>query len=101
MTQTLVVVGNGMVGHRLVQAVRDRDSAGSWRVVVLAEEPRPAYDRVALTSYVDSWDPRSLELAGADYAADPEVTLRLGDPVVALDRAARTVTTAGGWTQGY
>lgn len=24
----LVVVGNGMVGHRLVAAVRDRDTAG-------------------------------------------------------------------------
>jgi nitrite reductase (NADH) large subunit len=101
MTRTLVVIGNGMVGHRLVQAVRDRDTGGSWRVVVLAEEPRPAYDRVALSSYVDSWDPRSLELAGADYMADPAVTLRLGDPVVAIDRAARSVTTAGGWTQAY
>jgi nitrite reductase (NADH) large subunit len=101
MTRTLVVVGNGMVGHRLVQAVRDRDGSGSWRIVVLAEEPRPAYDRVALTSYVDSWDPRALELDGADYAADPAVTLRLGDPVAAIDRAALTVTTASGRTQGY
>ncbi|HET9141492.1 nitrite reductase large subunit NirB [Actinophytocola sp.] len=101
MTRTLVVVGNGMVGHRLVQAVRDRDAAGTWRVVVLAEEPRPAYDRVALTSYVDTWDPAELELDGADYAADPLVTLRLGDPVGTIDRAARTVTTAAGFTQGY
>jgi nitrite reductase (NADH) large subunit len=101
MTRTLVVVGNGMVGHRLVQAVRDRDAAGAWRVVVLAEESRPAYDRVALTSYVDTWDPAELELDGADYAGDPLVTLRLGDPVSAIDRAARTVITAGGFTQGY
>src|SRR5919197_5789222 len=101
MARTLVVIGNGMVGHRLVQALRDRDTEGAWRVVVLAEEPRPAYDRVALSSYVDSWDPRELELDGADYAGDSLVTLRLGDPVVAIDRAARTVTTAGGFNQGY
>jgi nitrite reductase (NADH) large subunit len=101
MARTLVVVGNGMVGHRLVQAVRDRDPEGAWRIVVLAEEPRPAYDRVALSSYVDSWDPARLTLDGADFAGDPLVTLRLGDPVVTLDRGARRVTTAGGFTQEY
>jgi len=51
---TLVVAGHGMVAHRLVEAVRAEDPQGTWRVVVLAEEPRPAYDRVALTSYVDT-----------------------------------------------
>jgi nitrite reductase (NADH) large subunit len=101
MARSLVVVGNGMVGHRLVQAVRDRDRDGAWRVTVLAEEPRPAYDRVALTSYVDTWDPDRLELDGADFAGDPVVTLRLGDPVVAVDRPARTVTTKSGLVHGY
>jgi nitrite reductase (NADH) large subunit len=99
MARTLVVAGHGMVGHRLVRAVRDRDARGAWRVVVLGEEPRPAYDRVALSSYVDTWDPGSLALGG--FGDDPLVTLRLGDPVVAIDRDARTVTTAGGATQGY
>jgi nitrite reductase (NADH) large subunit len=100
-TRTLVVVGNGMVSHRLVQALRDRDTSGLWRVVVLAEEPRPAYDRVGLSSYVDSWDARELELDGADYAGDDLVELRLGDVVTSLDRHARTVTTAGGRVQGF
>jgi nitrite reductase (NADH) large subunit len=101
MTRTLAVVGNGMVGHRLVQAVRDRDTGDCWQIVVLAEEPRPAYDRVALSSYVDTWDPRTLELDGADYAADPMVTLRLGDPVVSIDRSNRTVSTRAGMVQPY
>ena len=38
--RTLVVVGHGMVGHRLVEALRAEDTENSWRVVVLAEEPR-------------------------------------------------------------
>lgn len=37
--RTLVVAGHGMVGHRLVEALRAADTVGSWRVVVLAEEP--------------------------------------------------------------
>ncbi|HVK21164.1 MAG TPA: nitrite reductase large subunit NirB [Actinokineospora sp.] len=101
MTRTLVVVGNGMVGHRLVQALRDRDVESGWRVVVLAEEARPAYDRVALTSYVDSWDPATLQLDGAEFADDDHVELVLGDAVVSIDRAARKVTTASGRVQGY
>ncbi|MGX7825111.1 nitrite reductase large subunit NirB [Actinokineospora sp. 24-640] len=101
MTRTVVVVGGGMVGHRLVQALRDRDADGSWRVVVFAEEGRPAYDRVALTSYVDTWDPMALQLEGAEYTGDTAVALHLGDPVTAIDRAAKTVTTASGRTQPY
>src|SRR6187399_1583878 len=99
--RTLVVVGHGMVGHRLVEALRAGDAENSWRVVVLAEEPRPAYDRVALTSYVDGWDAGTLALPGSDYADEPQVELRLNDPVARIDREARTVTTAGGFTVTY
>ncbi|RZS34903.1 nitrite reductase (NADH) large subunit [Herbihabitans rhizosphaerae] len=96
MPRTLVVVGNGMVGHRLVQAVRERDQAGAWRVVVLAEEHRPAYDRVALTSYVDGWDPAVLSLPDNTFDHDDAVSLHLGDPVTSIDREAREVVTASG-----
>ena len=101
MTRTLVVVGNGMVGHRLVQALRDRDADGTWRVVVLAEESRPAYDRVALSSYVDSWDPATLTLPGAGFDGDDRVELRTGDPVVEIDRDRRVVLTRNGHRQEY
>ncbi|CAA9393876.1 MAG: Nitrite reductase [NAD(P)H] large subunit [uncultured Pseudonocardia sp.] len=90
----LVVIGNGMVGHRLVQALTDRDTS-SWHVTVLGEETRPAYDRVALSSYVDGRSAEELTL--------PElgVDLHLGDPAVAIDRAARTVTTRSGRVLRY
>jgi nitrite reductase (NADH) large subunit len=89
----LVVVGNGMVGHRLVQAVRDRDTAGTWRITVLGQETRPAYDRVALSSYVDGKSAAELTLP---EVTDPLVQLHLGDAAVALDRDARVVRTASG-----
>ncbi|MFT7840817.1 nitrite reductase large subunit NirB [Saccharothrix sp. BKS2] len=97
MTRTLVVVGHGMVGHRLVQALREKDATDQWRVVVFAEENRPAYDRVALSSYVDTRDASSLALAPHDDL----VELNLGDPVVGLDPAAREVRTASGRVLGY
>ncbi len=53
----LVVVGYGPVGHRLVSALRDRDPDGTWEITVLAEEPRPAYDRVRAWRYASASRP--------------------------------------------
>ncbi len=96
--RTLVVAGHGMVGHRLVEALIGRDTQRQWRVVVLAEEGRHAYDRVALSSYVDSWNVDELALPAVD---DDRVELRLGDPCVAIDSDARTVRTASGHRVAY
>jgi len=96
--RTLVVAGHGMVGHRLVEAFVARDTERWWRVVVLAEEHRHAYDRVALSSYVDTWDADALALSRIE---DDRVELRLGDPCTAIDRVARTVRTASGYEVRY
>jgi nitrite reductase (NADH) large subunit len=96
--RTLVVAGHGMVGHRMVEALIGRDVARQWQIVVLAEEGRPAYDRVALSSYVDSWDAQTLALPAVD---DNRVELRLGDPCVAIDRRKRRVRTASGHRVAY
>jgi nitrite reductase (NADH) large subunit len=93
--QRLVVVGNGLVGHRLVEAMAARDTARSWTVTVLAEEPHAAYDRIALSSLFAGTAEEELRLAPA------RAETRLGDPVVAIDREGRTVTTASGTTHGY
>ena len=89
----LVVVGGGMVAHRLVEALRDRDEAGTWRVTVVAEEPRAPYDRVALTSYFSGRDPADLALGAPGLWDDPLVRLVRDTRVTAIDRVARTVTT--------
>jgi len=99
--KSVVVVGHGMVGHRFVEALRDRDRHDRWHITVLCEEPTPAYDRVALSSYVDSWDRSALALPGNDYAGDDLVHLRVGERAATIDRDARTVTTSTGARVGY
>ena len=47
--QRLVVVGNGMVGQRLLEKLTATPS--NFDITVLCEEPRPAYDRVQLTGF--------------------------------------------------
>src|SRR5271157_3379039 len=73
----IIVVGHGMVGHRLVEALRARDTVGSLRITVLAEEADAAYNRVGLTSYTEKWDRALLALPGNDYAGDERVCLLL------------------------
>ncbi|KAB1909199.1 nitrite reductase large subunit [Micromonospora sp. AMSO1212t] len=92
MSGRLVVVGNGMVGQRFVEALRARDTDGRWRVTVLAEEPRPAYDRVRLSAVFDGVDADELTV----HTPDAGVDLRLGEPATGVDRARRVVTTATG-----
>ncbi|NYG53959.1 nitrite reductase large subunit NirB [Nocardioides perillae] len=88
----LVVAGHGMVGHRLVQAAVERGLTATHDLVVVGEEPRVAYDRVALTSYFGRASADELSLLPTGAYDDPAVTLLTGSTVTAVDRAARTVT---------
>ncbi|WP_328652130.1 nitrite reductase large subunit NirB [Micromonospora sp. NBC_00330] len=88
----LVVIGNGMVGQRFVDALHARDPQGTWRVTVLAEEGRPAYDRVRLSAYFDGVSESELNL----HTPHDGVRLRLGEPATAVDRDRQVVTTAVG-----
>ncbi|WP_280358358.1 nitrite reductase large subunit NirB [Nocardia otitidiscaviarum] len=99
--KTAVVVGHGMVGHRFVEALRSRDEAGTWQVVVLSEEALPAYDRVGLSSYVGSWQAEGLALPGNTYDGDVLVDLRLGVRAETIDRDARKVVTSTGDVIAY
>ncbi|EON22690.1 assimilatory nitrite reductase (NAD(P)H) large [Nocardioides sp. CF8] len=89
---TLVVVGHGMVGHRFVQAAIERGLTETHDIVVLGEEPRPAYDRVALTSFFAAESADELSLLPEGEYADPRVRLVLDAAVTAIDRVGRTVT---------
>jgi nitrite reductase (NADH) large subunit len=97
----VVVVGNGMVGQRLVEALQQRDVDRRWRVTVLCGEPRRAYDRVALSSYFDGADDADLDLVGPGCYDLPGYTLHLAENVTAIDRVARQVHTDRGRALGY
>ena len=77
--ELVVVVGNGMVGQRFVEALRARDPQGRWQVTVLAEEGRPAYDRVRLSACFDGVSARSSTCTPRTTGCE----LRLGEPATA------------------
>ncbi|MFD9909855.1 nitrite reductase large subunit NirB [Streptomyces sp. NPDC059063] len=98
---TLVLVGHGMVGQRFLEALADRGVTATHRVVVLCEEPRPAYDRVQLTSYFSGRTPDELSLTDRAFLAAHGIELHVGDPAEHIDRAARTVTARSGLPVAY
>ncbi|MEU3820703.1 nitrite reductase large subunit NirB [Streptomyces sp. NPDC030392] len=100
-TPTIVLVGHGMVGQRFLEALAERGVTGRARVVVLCEEPHPAYDRVQLTSYFSGRTPDDLSLVPDGFMAEHGIELHTGDPAVAIDREARTVTARSGLTVAY
>ena len=66
--KTIVVIGNGMVGHRFCEKMVEFDVANRFRIVTFCEEPRAAYDRVGLTSFFAHRDAEQLMIARPQLA---------------------------------
>ncbi|CAN5115840.1 nitrite reductase large subunit NirB [soil metagenome] len=98
--QQIVVVGHGMVGHRFVEAAIERGLTQTHDILVLGEENRPAYDRVALTSFFEV-GADALSLLASKRYADPRVTLRTGAEVVTISPRQRLITLATGEDMAY
>ncbi|MGL4173134.1 MAG: nitrite reductase large subunit NirB [Actinomycetota bacterium] len=90
----LVIIGGGMVAHRLVESLTARD-ADAWIIDVYAEEPRAPYDRVALSSYFSGRDPEELALGDPELWRQNGVQLHRGVPVTKIDRDHHTITAHG------
>jgi NAD(P)H-dependent nitrite reductase large subunit/NAD(P)H-dependent nitrite reductase small subunit len=99
MPGTLVVVGNGMVGHRFCEKLVEYGNG--YSVTVFGEEPRPAYDRVHLTDYFKDRSADKLAIGTQAWYAERGIQLLTGAPVVSIDKNGQRVATAGGGTFAY
>ena len=99
--KTVVVIGNGMVGHRFCERLAAYDVDREFEVVTFCEEPRPAYDRVNLTKYFERRDAEHLKLACPTWYAENGITLHVGDRATAIDRERRVVVSQQGREVDY
>src|SRR6267378_281080 len=97
----VVVVGNGMVGQRFLEQLVSRKNGASPEVTVFCGEPRPAYDRVQLTSFFSGKSAADLSLVHAGFFEQHGIALRLGDKAVAIDRTRKLVRSARGHELPY
>lgn len=99
--KTVVVIGNGMVGHRFCEKLVEFDTNREYRIVTFCEEPRAAYDRVGLTTFFAHRDAEQLMLARLEWYAEHGIELHIGDRATAIDRTARQVSSEKGRTISY
>jgi nitrite reductase (NADH) large subunit len=92
----VVVVGNGMVGHRFLERLVEGGHHRRLRLTTFCEEPRPAYDRVGLTSFFSGKSAAELSLVAPGQYEQAGIELYVGDRAISIDRASRTVTAASG-----
>ncbi|PRY73195.1 nitrite reductase large subunit NirB [Halomonas ventosae] len=94
--QHLIIIGNGMVGHHLVEQLLERGATERYAITVFGEERHRAYDRVHLSEYFTGRDADALALCDADWYAANGIELRLSQAVTGIDRDAGEVVTAKG-----
>ncbi len=91
----LVVIGNGMVGQRLLEALH-ADAPSAYDITVLCEEPRPAYDRVQLSGFFAGKSAADLALADAEFFTRHGIALHLAEGAASIDIDAKVVRTTKG-----
>jgi 3-phenylpropionate/trans-cinnamate dioxygenase ferredoxin reductase subunit len=99
--RTFVVVGGGLCGQRAVETLREEGFDG--RVVLLAEEDEPPYDRPPLSKEFLQSDlpPEEVRLRPSGWYRENDVELRTGEAAVALDPHRREVRLQGGGRVRY
>lgn len=97
----VVVVGNGMVGYKVCEALTDGEGREKLHIVALGEESLPAYDRVHLSEYFSGKTANDLILEPTSWYEERGIDLRLNQTGAKIDRDSRIVTTVSGEEFAY
>lgn len=99
--KNLVVVGNGMVGHKFLELMVQKDVSQQWNLVTFCEETRVAYDRVNLSGYFSGKTAADLTLVEPGYYQENNIEIHIGDRIMAIDRDNKKVKSANGVEISY
>ncbi|WP_373457456.1 NAD(P)/FAD-dependent oxidoreductase [Pseudogemmobacter lacusdianii] len=88
----VVIVGAGQAGAALAAKLRALGHTGE--IVMIGDEPSPPYQRPPLSKayLLGEMEEERLWLRSAEFYAENNITLRLGQKVTAISPAAKTVT---------
>ena len=99
--QTLVVIGNGMVGQNFLVSLMASDIKENYEVITFCEEAIPAYDRVHLSEYFAGKSATELSLVEEGFFENNHITIHLADKAAVIDRVNKTVTSEKGKVISY
>ncbi|WP_262348136.1 NAD(P)/FAD-dependent oxidoreductase [Cellulosimicrobium cellulans] len=94
-----VIVGAGMAGDAAAHGIREVDPAGT--ILVVGREPTAPVTRPALTKKLWTDPEFAFDQVWLRTAEETGAELLLGESVIGVDTAARTVTTDADVTVGY
>lgn len=98
---TLVVIGNGMVGHHFLENLIASEIKDHYHLVTFCEEQRAAYDRVHLSEFFSGKSAEDLSMVSEGFFANNNITLHLGDKAVAIDTENKLVSSEQGLAISY
>lgn len=87
----IVVVGNGMTGYKFCEKLVESKLNSVFEVLVFGEEPRPAYDRVHLTSYYTGTPLSELTMATCEWYAENNIKLVTNSSVTSIEKDKKQI----------
>lgn len=96
----ILVVGNGMVGHKFIEALIQSENA-QIEIITLCEEPSLAYDRVQLSSYFADKTANDLALTSEQNYHSSGINFQLNCQVTSINPKQQLVTTNHGENISY
>jgi nitrite reductase (NADH) large subunit len=97
----VVIIGNGMVGHRYVEDLVEKMDAAQLDIRVFCEEPRVAYDRVHLSSYFSHHTAEELSLVKPGFYDKHGIQVYVGERAININREKQVVYSSTGREVSY
>ena len=99
--QRIVVIGNGMVGHRFLEELIAQAGNDQYDITVFCEEPLVAYDRVHLSSYFSHHTVEELSLVKPGFYETNNIKLLLGEAASIINPEEKIVSSKNGRIVAY
>ena len=97
----LVIIGNGMVGHRFIEELIDKMQSNQFNITIFCEEPRIAYDRVHLSSYFSDYTAEALSLVREGLYEENNINVLLNERAILINRQRKEIHSQTGQIVSY
>ncbi len=98
----VVIVGNGIAGINVAQALRSASPQGEFEIAVYASEPHPFYSRIRLPEVLSgACGPEVITFYKNEWYEKKNISVMVGRPVVRIDSAGKRVTLVDGTAVPY
>lgn len=99
--KNIVVIGNGMTGFKFCEKFINYNLSDKYKLYIIGEEPRPAYDRVHLTDYYTGTSAEDLLMQPASWYNQNGIQLITNQLVTNVNRIEKQVETNKGEQFSY